>query len=125
MERGAEVQFIGGANIALKIPKYKYDETVRFYKEIVKLPYLGFKYGSHFFQLGQSKLWLDCMENYSQQDVWLEIQTDDPEAAAEFLREHRISRRDEVEPHENSAGYWISDPCGTILRVNPKPPSDS
>lgn len=120
----AKGDFTGGTNIALKIPKFKYDETVKFYKDVIKLPYLGFKYGSHSFQLGQSTLWLDCMDNYSQQDVWLEIQTGDPDAAAEYLQEHQVARRDEVEPYENSAGYWISDPCGTILRVNPKASND-
>lgn len=121
MEHSHQAEFTGGTNIALKIPKFKYEETVSFYKDVIKLPYLGFSHGSHSFQLGQSTLWLDCMDNYSQQDVWLEIQTGDPAAAAAYLQEHQISRRDEVEPYENSSGYWISDPCGTILRVNRNP----
>ncbi|GIO28331.1 hypothetical protein [Ornithinibacillus bavariensis] len=115
-----KVEFKGGNNIALKIPKYKYDETVHFYKEVLKLPYLGFMSESHAFQFGDATLWLDCMENYSQQDVWLEIQTDNVQIAEEYLHENHIHRRDEVEVHENSAGYWISDPSGTILRVNPQ-----
>ncbi|GIN20660.1 hypothetical protein J1TS3_17940 [Siminovitchia fordii] len=117
MARG---EFKGGNNIALKIPKFKYSETVHFYKEVIKLPYLGFMSESHAFQFGDATLWLDCMDNYSQQDVWLEIQTDNVKIAAEYLQENHINRRDEVEVHENSEGYWISDPCGTILRVNPR-----
>ncbi|WP_230504288.1 hypothetical protein [Sutcliffiella rhizosphaerae] len=113
-------EFTGGNNIALKIPKYKYNETVHFYKEVIKLPYLGFVSESHAFQFGGVTLWLDCMDNYSQQDVWLEIETDNVKTAAEYLKENNIDRRDEVEVHENSKGYWISDPSGTILRVNPR-----
>jgi catechol 2,3-dioxygenase-like lactoylglutathione lyase family enzyme len=116
----ADIRFVGGNNIALKIPKYKYEETVHFYKEVLQLPYLGFKDGSHLFQHGPSHLWLDCMTHYAQQDVWLEVTTDHPEAAASYLREHQVDRRDEVEVYENSQGYWISDPCGTIIRVNPR-----
>jgi len=114
----ARVEFKGGNNIALKIPKFKYNETVHFYKEVIKLPYLGFISESHAFQFGDNTLWLDCMENYSQADVWLEIQTDNMKAAETYLHENHINRRDEIELHENSDGYWVSDPCGTILRVN-------
>lgn len=120
----AGVQFIGGNNIAIKIPKHKYEETVHFYKEVLRLPYLGFRDGSHAFQHGPNTLWLDCMLNYSQQDVWLEVNTEVPEEAARYLREHRVDRRDEVEVYENSRGYWISDPCGTIIRVNPRKTSE-
>lgn len=105
-------EFEGGNNIAIKIPKFKYSETVHFYKEVIKLPYLGFMSESHAFQFGDATLWLDCMDNYSQQYVWLEIQTDNLKTAANYLQDNHISRRDEVEIHENSDGYWI-DPCGT------------
>lgn len=97
-------EFKGGNNIALKIPKYQYSETVHFYKEVIKLPYLGNMAGSHAFQFGDVTLWLDCMDNYSKQDVWLELQTDNVKVAADYLRENHINRRDEVEVHENSEG---------------------
>lgn len=108
----------GSGNIAIKIPKYKYDDTVHFYKETLKLPYLGFISDAHAFQFGDVTLWLDCMDNYSQQDVWLELHVDDVKDAAEYFESQGVNRRDEVELHENSDGYWISDPAGTILRVN-------
>lgn len=44
----------GGSNIAIKVPKFKYDETVKFYKDILQLPYLGFISESHAFQFGSS-----------------------------------------------------------------------
>lgn len=112
--------YIGGANIALKIPKFKYEETIFFYKEVLKLLYLGDMSDSHAFQFGDFTLWLDCMDNYAQQDVWLEIQTDNVTSAATYLAENQIDRRDEIELHEKLDGFWISDPSGTILRVNPK-----
>lgn len=117
----ADIQFTGGNNIALKIPNFKYEETVRFYRDVLKLPYLGFKDESHAFSLGPNTLWLDCKDSYPQNDVWLEVQANDPELAKDYLREQGVDRRDEVEIYENSKGFWISDPCGTILRVNPKP----
>ena len=65
--------FSGGSNIAIKIPKYKYADAVRFYKDIVKLPYKGKQGNSHRFEFGQITLWLDEVENISQSDVWLEL----------------------------------------------------
>lgn len=112
--------FVGGNNIALKIPKFKYEDTITFYREVLKLPYLGYISNSHAFQFGQTTLWLDCMENYSQHDVWLDVQTGDMNVATAYFQEIQVPRRDEVERHENSNGYWISDPTGTILRINPK-----
>lgn len=119
-----DIQFVGGHNIALKIPKFKYAETVHFYKEVLKLPYLGYKDGTDVFQHGPNTLWLDCMINYAQQDVWLEVAVDDLDGAAHYLREQGVSRRDEVEVHEDLKGYWISDPCGTIIRVNAREDSE-
>ncbi|MBC5636744.1 hypothetical protein H8S33_07945 [Ornithinibacillus sp. BX22] len=116
------LEFKGGSNIALKVPKFKYDETVQFYKDVLKLPYLGLSSGSHAFQFGDCTLWLDCMDNYAQQDVWLEIRTSNIQESELYLDLNHTNRRDEIEIHENSKGYWISDPCGTILRVNPSKP---
>ncbi len=110
--------FKGGSNIAIKIPKFKFDQTVRFYKNVLKLPYLG-KYGeSHVFQFSSVRLWLDRVENYSQTDVWLEVHTDDVEQAKNYLQDHNVPIRDEIEPLDGVDGHWISDPAGVICLVS-------
>ncbi|WP_163581902.1 hypothetical protein [Gracilibacillus saliphilus] len=110
----------GGNNIAIKIPKYKFEETVAFYKDVLGLPHKGTEANSVAFEFGSSTLWLDCMENYAQQDVWLELKSSRLEETSQLFNKVKIPRRDEVEIHEHSAGFWISDPAGTILRINPK-----
>lgn len=114
-------KFSGGNNVAIKIPKHKYAETVHFYKEIVKLPYKGKEGKSHSFQFGQLTLWLDEVDSYSQTDVWLEMFTDDTEKAITYLEGAGISRRDEIEPLEGIDGHWVSDPAGVIHLLMKEP----
>lgn len=111
-------RFTGGANIALKIPKFKYQETFEFYHDTLGLPYLGECQGSHQFRFGSMCLWLDLVESYSQSDVWLELYTEDPQAATDYLRERGVPVRDEVEELADSSSHWISDPAGVIHLVN-------
>ncbi|MGP4041216.1 hypothetical protein ACTWP4_15150 [Gracilibacillus sp. D59] len=60
----------GGNNIAIKIPKYRFKETVAFKKDILGLRLKVKEEKSFAFEFGGSTLWLDCMDNYSQQDVY-------------------------------------------------------
>ena len=56
--------------------------------------------------------------NLSQPDIWLELETDDTEAAASFLKVHGVTRRDEVEQlSEDFNGFFISAPNGMIHLV--------
>ena len=107
-------KFTGGANIALKIPKFRFEETFKFYRDTLRLPYLGESRGAHRFQFGPICLWLDLVENYSQTDVWLELYTDDPERAADYLADSGVPIRDELEPLDGLTGHWLSDPAGVI-----------
>lgn len=107
-------EFRGGNNIALKIPKFRFAETVSFYRDTLKLPYLGEYRGSPQFRFGPVVLWLDLVENYSQADVWLELYTDDPEHAAKYLTDRGTPLRDEIESLDGVGGHWVSDPAGTI-----------
>jgi hypothetical protein len=74
------------------------------------------------FQFGANRLWIDKVPNLSHPDIWLEIETNDTEAAASFLKVHGIARRDEVENlREDFNGFFISDPGGVIhLVVGPE-----
>lgn len=37
----SNIKFEGGLNIAIKIPKAKYEKTVAFYKDVLKMEILG------------------------------------------------------------------------------------
>jgi len=51
-------------------------------------------------------------------DIWLELETNDTEAAASFLKVHGLARRDEVEQlREDFNGFFISAPNGVIHLV--------
>ena len=53
------------------------------------------------------------MPNLSHPDIWLELETNDTEAAASFLKIHGVSRRDEVEQlREDFNGFFVSAPNG-------------
>ena len=54
----------------------------------------------------------------SQAELWLEVVTDDSEAAAEHLNNAGIVRCDDIEPlPEGFAGFWISSPASVIHLV--------
>lgn len=119
--------FRGGINIAIKIPKVHFEKTVAFYRDVLGLPVVkeedqltGPSYSCRF---GPNKLWFDQFENYSQTDIWLDLETDDIEGAMARLREHDIPVRDELEPLPGEMnGHWISSPAGTVhlLLENPE-----
>ena len=115
-------QFSGGANIAIKCPYHIYDQTIAFYRDTLGLPLLEEETEGCIFQFGPVRLWVDRVPNLSHADVWLELETNDTEAAASFLKVHGITRRDEVEQlREDFNGFFISAPNGVIhLVVGPE-----
>lgn len=114
MNPNSQPTFSGGGNIALKIPRFRFAETVAFYRDTLRLPYLGQRGTSHVFQFGAMRLWLDEVPNYSQADVWLELKSDDLEAATDSLVASGTPVRDELEPLGEFQGHWISDPAGVV-----------
>lgn len=116
----SNVHFSGGINIAVKIPKSKYEQTVAFYRDILKLeitekPITNKTISrTHEVKFGNNILWLDCVDNYTHSEVWLELRTPDVEKATGYLREQGIETCDELEeiPKEN---HWIMDPAGTVF----------
>src|SRR6266516_963473 len=110
--------FSGGANIAMKCPAHTYDATVAFYRDTLALPVIEEVEHGVTFQFGPMRLWIDKVPNLSQPDIWLELSTNDTEAAASFLKVNGVMRRDEVEQlREDFDGFFISAPNGVIHLV--------
>ena len=90
-------QFSGGANIAIKCPSHTYEQTVVFYRDTLGLPLIEEEADGCIFQFGPNRLWIDKVPNLSHPDIWLELETNDTEAASSFLKVNGIAQRDEVE----------------------------
>jgi catechol 2,3-dioxygenase-like lactoylglutathione lyase family enzyme len=115
-------EFAGGRNIAMKVPPHQWDDTVRFYRDVLGLavieheptdpPSVGFAFGAN-------QLWIDRVEHFSQAELWLELSADDVEGAATRLKEAGIVRCDEIEPlGDGFDGFWIANPAGIIHLVS-------
>ncbi|WP_432943804.1 VOC family protein [Kribbella sp. CA-253562] len=115
------MDFTGGLNIAMKLPKAEFDRTVAFYRDV-----LGFEVtdesGPHVvdavarcasLRFGPVTLWLDQVGNYARADLWLELFTPDVAAAMRHLADHGIHPQDELEPLPDGIdGHWITNPAG-------------
>jgi hypothetical protein len=115
-------KFEGGVNIAIKIPKSKYDRTVIFYRDILKLevaekpiknPTVS---RTHEVKFGNNTVWLDCVDNYTHSETWLELNTEDVDSAVKYLKSNGIDTCDELEQLPENM-HWITDPAGTVLIV--------
>lgn len=116
-------EFLPGENIAIKVPVHEYDKTVAFYRDI-----LGFEqidapstedFDSVTFKFGDKNLWIDKFAGISQAEVWLEIVTNDLDAASEYFKDKKCIRRDEIEPlPDGLKAFWLSSPSNIIHLVN-------
>ncbi len=113
-------EFSGGINIAIKIPKSKYDQSVAFYRDVLKLkveekpisnPTVS---QTHSVVFGPNTVWLDCVDNYTHSEVWLELKTSNVESATTFLATKGILPCDEIEEIPKDM-HWIMDPAGTVF----------
>jgi len=116
----SEITFEGGVNIAIKIPKSKYESTVHFYRDVLKMDVTEKPINNptisrtHQIVFGPNTLWLDCVDNYTHAETWMELKTPDVAKATEYLKEHGIEPCDELEkiPEGN---HWIMDPAGSVF----------
>lgn len=118
------LKFEGGINIAIKIPKSKYQQTVDFYKDTLRLnveelstqdhPTVS---RTHRVVFGHNILWLDCVDNYTHSETWLEVKVNDVEEAAAHLKENGVETCDEIEKIPANS-HWIMDPAGTVFILN-------
>ncbi|HUF19347.1 MAG TPA: hypothetical protein VMP00_01210 [Burkholderiales bacterium] len=111
-------RFTGGRNIAMKIPPHQFDETVRFYREVIGLKEVAELAPSVVFEFGANRLWLDRVETLSQSEIWLELCTTDTAHAAEHLETQRVVRCDPIEKlPPGFEGRWILNPAGIVHLV--------
>jgi catechol 2,3-dioxygenase-like lactoylglutathione lyase family enzyme len=114
-------QFRGGQNIAMKLPKAQFEQTVAFYRDVLGMGVVdqsgtdiaaGVQQSASV-QFGPVTLWLDQVDNYTSAEIWLELFTDDLEQATSHLAERGVSPQDELEPlPPEMAGHWITNPVG-------------
>jgi len=115
-------QFIPGINIASKIPKSKYDHTVDFYKNILKLEVTEKPIDNptvsrtHEVKFGNTVIWLDCVDNYTHSETWLQLMVPDVEQATNYLESNGVQTCDELEELPENM-HWIQDPAGTVFNM--------
>lgn len=118
-----DIEFEGGINIAIKIPKSKYEKTVAFYRDVLKFevekkpinnPTVS---ETHQVKFGNNVVWLDCVDNYTHSETWLELKTPDVEQATLYLKENGTEPCDELEEIPDNM-HWITDPAGTVFILN-------
>jgi catechol 2,3-dioxygenase-like lactoylglutathione lyase family enzyme len=114
-------RFRGGLNVAMKVPKAKFDETLAFYSDVLGMKVTeetgpgtgGAVTKSASVEFGPITLWFDLVENYAQAELWLELFTDDVEHATQHLAEHEVVTQDELEPLPAGLdAHWVSNPVG-------------
>lgn len=103
-----------GRNIAIKVPPHRWDETVAFYRDRIGRRVTRELSASIGFDFNGFTLWIDRVPQQSQADVWLELFSDDPDAALARLGS---PQRDELEPLDGVTGHWTSDPAGVVVLV--------
>ncbi len=115
-----EIDFSGGINIAIKIPKAKYREAVAFYRDILKLDVIAHPIAhptvsqTHRVVFGPNTLWLDCVEHCTHAETWLELRTPDVEQATRYLATNGVETCDGLEQIPADK-HWIMDPAGTVF----------
>ncbi len=112
-------EFTGGPNIAIKTPSHQFEATVGFYRDVLGLEEVETSGESVSFRFGANRLWVDCVPQLSKAEVWLEVATDNVEAAAKYLSERGVIRRDEVEALPGSVrGFWVCDAASNIILIH-------
>ncbi|MCL1666723.1 hypothetical protein M2T82_01475 [Elizabethkingia ursingii] len=115
-------KFEAGINIAIKIPKSKYERTVAFYRDILKLeveekaienPTVS---RTHQVKFGHNIIWLDCVDNYTHSETWLQLTVPNVEEATNYLLSKGIDPCDEFEELPENM-HWITDPAGTVFNL--------
>ncbi len=114
--------FEAGINIAIKIPKSKYDQTVSFYKNVLHFEVTEKPIShptvsrTHEVKFGQNIIWLDCVDLYTHSETWLQLTVPDIAEATTHLLANGIPTCDELEELPNNM-HWIQDPAGNVFNI--------
>ena len=117
-----DVKFQAGINIAIKVPKSKYDKTVAFYRDILKLEVVEKPIDNptisrtHEVKFGNNFIWLDCVDNYTHSETWLQLTVPNIEEATDYLQSRDVQTCDEIEELPKNM-HWIQDPSGTVFNL--------
>lgn len=117
-----DAKFDAGINIAIKIPKSKYQKTVAFYRDILKLEVVEKPITNptvsrtHEVKFGSNIVWLDCVDNYTHSETWLQLTVPDVEEATKYLLSNGVETCDEIEELPENM-HWIQDPAGTVFNL--------
>lgn len=120
-----ENKFEAGINIAIKIPKNKYDATVNFYRDVLKFEVKEVPIKNptvsktHSVKFGANIIWLDCVDNYTHSETWLQLTVPNVEDATEYLKSNGVETCDEIEELPKDM-HWITDPAGTVFNLQKK-----
>jgi catechol 2,3-dioxygenase-like lactoylglutathione lyase family enzyme len=111
-------KFAAGRNIAMKVPPHLYEATIQFYRDVLGLKEITKHAPSIGFEFGPNNLWIDRVPGISQAEIWLEVVTNDLDAASAQLETAGVVRCDEIEPlPQGFQGFWVSSPASIIHLV--------
>lgn len=115
-------KFEAGINIAIKIPKGKYEKTISFYRDILKLEVMEKPIDNptvsrtHEVKFGNNIIWLDCVDNYTHSETWLQLTVPNVAEATDYLLSKGVDTCDELEELPENM-HWIQDPAGTVFNL--------
>ncbi len=111
--------FVGGRNIALKLPPHLFESTRAFYLDTLGMAPIDELAPAVVVRFGTIHLWLDRVEGLGAPETWLEVVTSDLGAAGEHFAASGVERCDEVEAlPEGFPGFWIRSPAAVVHLVS-------
>lgn len=116
------ITFKAGNNIRMRIPTKMFEETLHFYRDILLLD----SEEIFFTQLnslrlakiifGSINLWLHEIPDNAKPEIFLEINTNQINAALDFLTVNQISHQT-IETEKSNKITIIKDPAGNVLTL--------
>ena len=67
-------------------------------------------------KFGHNVIWLDCVDNYTHSETWLQLTVPNVAAASEYLKANDVETCDELEELPDNM-HWIMDPAGAVFNL--------
>jgi hypothetical protein len=67
-------------------------------------------------KFGNNVIWLDCVDNYTHSEIWLQLTVPDVDKATTYLQLKGVETCDEIEQLPKNM-HWIQDPAGTVFNL--------